>query len=189
MLGADRHAARSGRPTHPRIHSICTVSGLSKGWYFRVSDHADPRTQHASRPFSTCWRGGWPDSHLAGARRRAITLRRPCRSCQHHALYLPPYSPELNPKENLWDELREKSSRTMPLKLWTQRAKLRQANLYIERNPASVRSITSFPISSTHLARCRSGIRTPQHCAQHPLRRDRVHAERCLAQPHRSSRS
>jgi transposase len=23
-------------------------------------------------------------------------------------LYLPPYSPELNPKENLWDELREK---------------------------------------------------------------------------------
>src|SRR5262252_3953580 len=28
-------------------------------------------------------------------------------------LYLPPYSPELNPKENLWDEIREKSSRTM----------------------------------------------------------------------------
>ena len=27
-------------------------------------------------------------------------------------LYLPPYSPELNPKENLWDEIREKSSRT-----------------------------------------------------------------------------
>src|SRR5690348_12572053 len=23
-------------------------------------------------------------------------------------LYLPPYSPELNPKENLWDEIREK---------------------------------------------------------------------------------
>jgi transposase len=27
-------------------------------------------------------------------------------------LFLPPYSPELNPKENLWDEIREKSSRT-----------------------------------------------------------------------------
>jgi len=23
-------------------------------------------------------------------------------------LFLPPYSPELNPKENLWDEIREK---------------------------------------------------------------------------------
>ena len=26
-------------------------------------------------------------------------------------LFLPPYSPELNPKENLWEEIREKSSR------------------------------------------------------------------------------
>ena len=29
-------------------------------------------------------------------------------------LFLPPYSPELNPKENLWDEIREKTSRTSP---------------------------------------------------------------------------
>ena len=29
-------------------------------------------------------------------------------------LFLPPYSPELNPKENLWDEIRKKSSRTTP---------------------------------------------------------------------------
>jgi len=34
-------------------------------------------------------------------------------------LYLPPYSPELNPKENLWDEIREKSSRTMHSNPWT----------------------------------------------------------------------
>ena len=26
-------------------------------------------------------------------------------------LFLPPYSPELNPKENLWEEIREKISR------------------------------------------------------------------------------
>src|SRR6476660_7745200 len=29
-------------------------------------------------------------------------------------LFLPPYSPELNPNENLWDEIREKSSKTTP---------------------------------------------------------------------------
>ena len=34
-------------------------------------------------------------------------------------LYLPPYSPELNPKENLWDEIREKYSRTMQSNPWT----------------------------------------------------------------------
>jgi transposase len=61
-------------------------------------------------------------------------------------LYLPPYSPELNPKENLWDEIREKIFKNYPLKSMDGvRAKLRQAILYIERNPKLVRSITSFP--------------------------------------------
>ena len=31
-------------------------------------------------------------------------------------LYLPPYSPELNPKENLWDEIREKIFKNYALK-------------------------------------------------------------------------
>ena len=31
-------------------------------------------------------------------------------------LYLPPYSPELNPKENLWDEIREKVFKNYALK-------------------------------------------------------------------------
>ena len=57
-----------------------------------------------------------------------------------------PYSPELNPKENLWDELREKIFKNYALKsMDAVRAKLRQAILYIERNPKLVRSITSFP--------------------------------------------
>jgi putative transposase len=61
-------------------------------------------------------------------------------------LYLPPYSPELNPKENLWDEIREKIFKNYALKsMDAVRAKLRQAILYIERNPKLVRSITSFP--------------------------------------------
>jgi len=61
-------------------------------------------------------------------------------------LPLPPYSPELNPKENLWDEIREKIFKNYALKsMDAVRAKLKQAVLYIDRNPARVRSITSFP--------------------------------------------
>jgi hypothetical protein len=57
-------------------------------------------------------------------------------------LYLPPYSPELNPKENLWDEIREKIFKNYALKsMDAVRAKLQQAILYIERNPKLVRSI------------------------------------------------
>ena len=61
-------------------------------------------------------------------------------------LFLPPYSPELNPKENLWDEIREKIFKNYALKsIDVVRAKLKQAILYIERNPEIVKSITSFP--------------------------------------------
>jgi hypothetical protein len=66
-------------------------------------------------------------------------------------LSLPPYSPELNPKENLWDEMREKIFKNYALKsMDAVRAKLKQAVLYMERNPKLVRSITSFPISPIH---------------------------------------
>jgi hypothetical protein len=61
-------------------------------------------------------------------------------------LFLPPYSPELNPKENLWDEIREKIFKNYALKsIDAVRAKLEQAILYVERNPKTVKSITSFP--------------------------------------------
>jgi transposase len=61
-------------------------------------------------------------------------------------LFLPPYAPELNPKENLWDEIREKIFKNYALKsIDAVRAKLEQAILYIDRNPKIVKSITSFP--------------------------------------------
>jgi transposase len=61
-------------------------------------------------------------------------------------LFLPPYSPELNQKENLWDKIREKIFKNCALKsIDTVRAKLKEAILYIERNPKTVKSITSFP--------------------------------------------
>jgi transposase len=57
-------------------------------------------------------------------------------------LYLPPYSPELNPKENLWDEIREKIFKNYALKsMDAVRAKLK---LYRAQSKAC-RSISSFP--------------------------------------------
>ena len=61
-------------------------------------------------------------------------------------LLLPPYSPELNPKENLWDEIREKIFKNYALKSIDHvRQKLREAILYVEHNPDMVKSIASFP--------------------------------------------
>jgi transposase len=67
-------------------------------------------------------------------------------------LYLPPYSPELNPKENLWDEIREKIFNNYALKsMDAVRSKLKPTIPYIERNPNLVRSFTAFPYIVTSL--------------------------------------
>ena len=61
-------------------------------------------------------------------------------------LFLPPYAPELNPKENLWDEIREKIFKNYALKsIDAVYTKLNEAIGYINRNPQLVKSITSFP--------------------------------------------
>ena len=59
---------------------------------------------------------------------------------------LPPYSPELNPQENIWDEIREKIFKNYALKSMSDvNAKLDEASLYIERSRTLVKSIASFP--------------------------------------------
>ena len=60
--------------------------------------------------------------------------------------FLPPYSPELNPQEHIWDEIREKIFKNYAAKSMDEVCdKLVEAALYIERNPQMVKSITSFP--------------------------------------------
>jgi transposase len=88
-----------------------------------------------------------PAGHPSGSPRRPQpSLRRPRCSRQHHAVIPSPYSPELNPKENLWDEIREKIFKNYALKsIDAVRTKLKQAILCIERNPKLVQPITSFP--------------------------------------------
>jgi transposase len=57
-----------------------------------------------------------------------------------------PYSPELNPQENLWDEIQKKIFKNYALKSIDEvYAKLEDIALYLERNPALVQSIASFP--------------------------------------------
>jgi hypothetical protein len=60
-------------------------------------------------------------------------------------IFLPPYSPELNPKENIWDEIREKIFKNYALKSMRKvEQKLCEAALYIDKNPDIVRSIAGF---------------------------------------------
>ena len=59
---------------------------------------------------------------------------------------LPPYSPELNPQENIWDEIREKIFKNYAAKSIDEvSSKLVDAALYIEGNPKMVKSMTGFP--------------------------------------------
>ena len=60
--------------------------------------------------------------------------------------FLPPDAPELNPQENIWDEIREKIFKNYALKsMDAVHAKLEQAILHVKSNPMTVKSITSFP--------------------------------------------
>jgi transposase len=59
---------------------------------------------------------------------------------------LPAYSPELNPQENIWDEIREKIFKNYAAKSMDEVCdKLVDAALYIECNRKLVKSMTSFP--------------------------------------------
>jgi DDE superfamily endonuclease len=60
--------------------------------------------------------------------------------------FLPAYSPELNPQEHIWDEIRENIFKNYAAKSMDEVCdKLVEAALYIERNPKMVKSMTSFP--------------------------------------------
>lgn len=61
-------------------------------------------------------------------------------------VFLPPYSPELNPAEHLWDELREKffDNRVFPT-MDAVTHHLVEALQWLESSKENIRSITSFP--------------------------------------------
>ena len=59
---------------------------------------------------------------------------------------LPPYSPQLNPVENIWDDMREKFFANIVLEsMDAVENKIFEACLHYEENTETVRSITAFP--------------------------------------------
>jgi len=61
-------------------------------------------------------------------------------------LRLPPYSPELNPIENVWDEIREKFFHNRVFdSIEALEDQLCSALLYMENNPKVIRSIVAWP--------------------------------------------
>ena len=59
--------------------------------------------------------------------------------------HLPPYCPQINPAENMWDEIREKFFPNLVFdSMDAVESKLIEAALYYENNPAKVKSITGF---------------------------------------------
>lgn len=60
-------------------------------------------------------------------------------------LKLPPYSPELNPSENIWDEIREKWFKNCVFKdLQSVEQRLINALRFYETHPEIIKSITSW---------------------------------------------
>ncbi len=58
---------------------------------------------------------------------------------------LPPYCPELNPTEHVWDEIREKFFPNLVFEsMDAVENQLMEALLFLEKNPALVQSITGF---------------------------------------------
>ncbi len=63
-----------------------------------------------------------------------------------HLLKLPPYAPELNPVEHVWDELREKFFHNRVFQsLNALEQHLMRALQSLERNPGTIASIVSWP--------------------------------------------
>src|SRR5689334_448640 len=146
MLGPHRNEARGRLPAYPRIHlfvrrgspndGICVYLIMPTSNTACFQAFLNVLARKFARQDILLVLDGAPN-HRCGdlAVPGNITL-----------LFLPSYSPELNPKENLWDEIREKIFKNYALKsIDAVRAKLKQAILYIERNPRTVLSITSFP--------------------------------------------
>lgn len=60
-------------------------------------------------------------------------------------IYLPPYSPQLNPQENIWDDMREKFFYNLAFNSMNAvENQLISACNYYENNPAIVKSITAW---------------------------------------------
>jgi len=67
-------------------------------------------------------------------------------------LYLPSYCPQLNPSENMWDEIREKFFTNLVFNSINDvEDKLEEAMIFYDKNSETVKSITGFNWLKTHV--------------------------------------
>jgi transposase len=146
MLGSQWNEAASRLPAHSRIR-LLVWRCQPEGWNLRLSHYAASDTE-CFQIFLETLANKYPRQLIllfvdGAGNHHSDELEVPANIMLH---FLPPYSPELNPQENLWDEIREKIFKNYALKSLDEvYAKLEEAAVYIERNPALVKSITSFP--------------------------------------------
>ena len=144
--GPDRHQARSRLPPHSRIH-LFVRRGLSEGWDLCLSDHAEigygVLPGLPQRPVAKVCQAGYP---LDSRRRPKPSLPRPRAPRQYLAALPAAILAGAQPEGKSLGGNPRKIFKNYALKsLDAVRAKLKQAILYIERNPKIVKSITSFP--------------------------------------------
>ena len=144
MLGTAGHTTRGRRPTDPRV-CLSVWGGITQGGVFLILLAADTKCFQIF--LNTVAKRYSKDLILlfvdGAGNHGSDQLVIPANIILHP---LPPYSPELNPQENIWDEIREKIFKNYALKSMDNvYGKLEEAALYIQRNPKTVKSITSFP--------------------------------------------
>jgi transposase len=103
---------------------------------------------------------------------------------------LPAHSPELNPQENIWDEIREKIFKNYAAKSMDEVCEmLVEGSLYIERNPEPVKSMTFFPCIASSIW---SGVAINHRSdrpSRHPVTRKRTSASPKWIRSHSSGRT
>ena len=146
MLGTHRYPAGGRLPAHSRIR-LFIWCGQPQGRNLYLPDPAGTRYRmlpNFSGDLGEEILQGIDPAFCDGAGNHCSDeLEIPANIILH---LLPPYSPELNPQENIWDEIREKIFKNSALKSMSDvNAKLDEASLYIERSRTLVKSIASFP--------------------------------------------
>src|SRR6516225_3995339 len=146
MLGTHRYPAGGRLPAHSRIR-LFIWCGQPEGRNLHLPDPAGTRYRMLPNFLETLAKKYCKELILlfvdGAGNHRSDELEIPANIILH---LLPPYSPELNPQENIWDEIREKIFKNYALKSMSDvNAKLDEASLYIERSRTLVKSIASFP--------------------------------------------
>jgi hypothetical protein len=142
VLGADRHTAGSP-PNSSANTSICTAQVSPKDGIRIYLIMCQPRIRHASRSFLEALARKFAQQDILLILHCARNHR--CRDLAVPAnitvLHLPPYLQELNQKENLWEENRDKNLRELRAQIHGRSACQAQAGHLLYRAQSKARPL------------------------------------------------